>query len=123
MGIEGRVGQATGAVPPSTWQGGTSRFNSQENDHEKQCEREDLVLIGRGRACILSGMAVPQAWAQAAKTDSAAKADPAAVYPTAIFPFQERGSGAAGMGEKVSDILFAMLSRQPATPTRSTVRT
>lgn len=30
--------------------------------------------------------------------------------PTAIFPFEERGGGAAGMGAKVGDILFAELS-------------
>jgi TolB-like protein len=57
---------------------------------------------------LLCGFAVPQASAQAP-----AKSEPAAVYPTAIFPFQERGSGATGMGEKISDILFASLSASP----------
>ena len=32
------------------------------------------------------------------------------MYPTAIFPFSERGSGVKGYGSKVSDILFAQLS-------------
>lgn len=36
-----------------------------------------------------------------------------AVYPTAIFPFQERGFGATGSGQKVSDILFASLVVNP----------
>ena len=33
-----------------------------------------------------------------------------AVYPAAIFPFEERGSGARDLGAKVSDILFAALA-------------
>lgn len=36
------------------------------------------------------------------------------VYPVAILPFQERGSGVKGYGEKVSDLLFAALARSPA---------
>jgi hypothetical protein len=35
------------------------------------------------------------------------------VYPAAIFPFAERGSGTTGMGQKVSDILFASLVVDP----------
>ncbi len=35
------------------------------------------------------------------------------VYPTAILPFSERGSGVKGYGEKVSDILFASLVANP----------
>lgn len=35
------------------------------------------------------------------------------VYPAAIFPFEERGSGVRGMGEKVSDILFSSLVVDP----------
>lgn len=35
------------------------------------------------------------------------------VYPAAIFPFQERGAGAKGYGEKVSDILFGELVASP----------
>ena len=35
------------------------------------------------------------------------------VYPSAIFPFQERGKGVAGYGDKVSDLLFATLSANP----------
>ncbi len=31
------------------------------------------------------------------------------VHPLAIFPFQERGTGVQGYGEKVSDLLFASL--------------
>jgi TolB-like protein len=36
-----------------------------------------------------------------------------AVYPTAIFPFAERGTGVKGAGAKVSDILFASLVANP----------
>ena len=36
-----------------------------------------------------------------------------AVYPTAIFPFQERGRGIDGYGEQVSDLLFASLVVNP----------
>lgn len=35
------------------------------------------------------------------------------MYPTAIFPFAERGSGVKGYGSKVSDILFAQLVVSP----------
>jgi TolB-like protein len=35
------------------------------------------------------------------------------VYPTAVLPFQERGSGMKGMGDKVADILFAQLVVNP----------
>lgn len=37
----------------------------------------------------------------------------AVVYPTAVFPFAERGAGVKGQGEKVSDILFASLAANP----------
>ena len=37
----------------------------------------------------------------------------AEVYPTAIFPFAERGAGVKGYGKKVSDILFARLVADP----------
>jgi TolB-like protein len=35
------------------------------------------------------------------------------VYPTAILPFSERGSGAKDMGAKVTDLLFAKLATKP----------
>ncbi len=38
---------------------------------------------------------------------------PPAVYPAAIFPFQEQGSGVRGYGEKISGILFASLAANP----------
>lgn len=40
-------------------------------------------------------------------------ADAPAVYPAAIFPFAERGSGVKGYGNKISDILFASLVVDP----------
>ena len=36
-----------------------------------------------------------------------------AVYPTAIFPFEERGAGAKDLGAKVADILFAKMVANP----------
>jgi len=35
------------------------------------------------------------------------------IYPTAVFPFAERGAGVEGYGKKVSDILFARLVADP----------
>jgi TolB-like protein len=35
------------------------------------------------------------------------------VYPTALFPFEERGTGAKEYGAKVSDIVFATLAARP----------
>jgi len=35
------------------------------------------------------------------------------VFPTAILSFQERGSGAKGMGQQLSDVLFATLVADP----------
>jgi len=40
-------------------------------------------------------------------------ADLPAIYPTAIFAFEERGSGVKDYGAKVSDILFAKLVANP----------
>lgn len=40
-------------------------------------------------------------------------ADMPAVYPTAIFAFEERGAGVKDYGAKVSDILFAKLVTNP----------
>lgn len=35
------------------------------------------------------------------------------IYPVAILPFQERGSGVSGYGDKVADVLFATLVVDP----------
>jgi len=43
----------------------------------------------------------------------AAGARAGSVHPTAIFPFEERGSGAKGAGNKAADILFAQLVADP----------
>lgn len=40
-------------------------------------------------------------------------ADAPAVYPAAIFAFEERGAGVKDYGQKVSDILFAQLAANP----------
>lgn len=39
-----------------------------------------------------------------------AQTENATIYPTAILPFQERGSGVKGFGNKISDLLFARLA-------------
>jgi len=41
---------------------------------------------------------------------SSANAQDYTVYPTAIFPFKEKGASLKGYGEKVSNVLFATLS-------------
>lgn len=43
----------------------------------------------------------------------AAPKEEAAVYPTAIFAFEERGAGVKDYGAKVADILFAKLAVNP----------
>ena len=58
--------------------------------------------------CLVAGLAIgivgtPQVQAQ----------DGLAVYPTAIFPFHERGEGVKGYGNTASDILFASLVANP----------
>jgi TolB-like protein len=45
---------------------------------------------------------------------AAAAEKAAAVYPAAIFPFQERGAGVKDYGAKVADILFASLAANPS---------
>lgn len=40
-------------------------------------------------------------------------AEAPSVYPAAIFPFEERGSGVREYGQKISDILFATLVSNP----------
>jgi TolB-like protein len=52
---------------------------------------------------------VVAALASLAARPAVAKAPPK-VYPLAILPFQERGSGVEGYGGKVADILFAALA-------------
>lgn len=53
-------------------------------------------------------------WAAAGLGSVAAiAADAPAVYPTAIFAFEERGAGVKEYGQKVSDILFAQLVVNP----------
>ena len=44
---------------------------------------------------------------------SVALAGEAVIYPSALLPFQERGAGARGYGEKVADLLFAALVVRP----------
>lgn len=44
---------------------------------------------------------------------AAARDKPPAVYPTALLPFQERGSDVAEYGGKITDLLFARLAADP----------
>jgi TolB-like protein len=48
-----------------------------------------------------------------AVTSNAQEKKVPAIYPAAIFAFEERGGGVKGYGEKVSDILFASLAANP----------
>jgi serine/threonine protein kinase len=43
----------------------------------------------------------------------AAAPDAVAIYPTAVFSFEERGSGVSGYGGKISDFLLAELAGRP----------
>jgi len=64
---------------------------------------------------LMAAMLVAGLAASAAEAKPKAQADkPAAVYPTAIFAFQERGSGVKDYGAKATDILFASLAANPA---------
>lgn len=65
------------------------------------CHRTGLwLLIG----IVAAGMARPS---------SAAKPDGEEVYPLAVLGFEERGEGIDGMGQQVSDLLFAELAVRP----------
>jgi TolB-like protein len=61
---------------------------------------------------VVAALVVAALACSPAASQAAAK-DPPKVYPLAIFPFQERGSGVEGYGAKVSDILFATLVANP----------
>ena len=50
---------------------------------------------------------------QAADAPKGEAGNAPAVYPTAIFPFEERGAGVKDYGAKVADILFAKLVAKP----------
>ncbi len=64
---------------------------------------------------VMAAMLMVGLAASAAEEMPKAPADkPAAVYPTAIFAFQERGSGVKDYGAKAADILFASLAANPA---------
>lgn len=58
--------------------------------------------------CLIASLTVGSAWVTPAEAQ-----DGLAVYPTAIFPFHERGEGVKGYGNTASDILFASLVVNP----------
>lgn len=58
-------------------------------------------------AALVACLAAPLAAADAAKRQATA------VYPAAVFPFQERGEEAKGLGGKVTDLLVANLIARP----------
>ena len=67
------------------------------------------------RICILlallaTGLLPMQATVRSQGED---KEKPAAIYPTALFTFEERGAGVKEFGAKVTDILFAKLAARP----------
>jgi len=65
-------------------------------------------------AAMIAAATIAMSAAQESETaPSAAAVGSGTIYPTAIFPFQERGSGVKGHGDKVSDILFAQLVADP----------
>ena len=57
--------------------------------------------------------AVRAADAPKAKEEAKAESKALTIYPTAIFPFEERGAGAKDLGAKVADILFAKMVVNP----------
>lgn len=74
--------------------------------------------------CRIAAVAMAGSWMTSAQAQETAPAGPAAdapmaapavaaVYPTAILPFHERGAGVAGLGNTASDILFASLVANP----------
>ncbi|MFA5205124.1 MAG: CsgG/HfaB family protein [Lentisphaeria bacterium] len=81
-------------------------------------QKHRVVSVGLS-GLLMAGLALPAALA----AEPAAATAPAVVvaippldlvaYPVAILPFEERGSGAAGMAGKVGDILFAKLVTEP----------
>ncbi|MBU1692359.1 MAG: CsgG/HfaB family protein [Verrucomicrobia bacterium] len=64
----------------------------------------------KAMCCWIVGLAL---WGGLASSVVFAQEKAPAVYPTAILPFQERGAGVKGYGEKVSDLLFAALTVNP----------
>lgn len=58
--------------------------------------------------CLIASLLMGPAWMLSAQAQ-----DGLAVYPTAIFPFHERGEGVKGYGNAASDILFAALVANP----------
>jgi TolB-like protein len=62
----------------------------------------------RTMLCVLTGMML-----SAGRMAQAEEAAAPTIYPTAVFAFEERGSGMAGYGKKVGDVLFASLAVNP----------
>jgi len=60
-------------------------------------------------ALVVLGLSAMQATVRSQGEDKD-KEKPAAVYPTALFTFEERGAGVKEFGAKVTDILFAKLA-------------
>ncbi|MCG2661071.1 MAG: CsgG/HfaB family protein [Kiritimatiellae bacterium] len=72
--------------------------------------KQRTELVGVVMAVLMTGIMASGAEEQPkAQTDKTT-----AVYPTAIFAFQERGSGVKDYGAKAADILFASLAANPA---------
>jgi TolB-like protein len=63
---------------------------------------------------VMAGLMVGAAAGAAEEKAGPPPGQPAAVYPAAILPFQERGAGVKDYGAKVADILFASLAPNPS---------
>jgi curli biogenesis system outer membrane secretion channel CsgG len=63
------------------------------------------------RACICAGWAVVSL--AACPLSAHAAGEPKPVYPIAVFSFQERGPDTKGLGQQVTDLLFANLAADP----------
>jgi TolB-like protein len=63
---------------------------------------------------VVCGLLLGQAnWSVAQDKDKEKDKAPPAVYPAALFPFEERGAGVKDYGAKVVDLLFAKLAAAP----------
>lgn len=71
--------------------------------------KQRVKFIGLATTLAMTGM-LASAAPEPVKADAGKST---MVYPTAIFTFQERGSGAKDYGVKVADILFASLAANP----------
>ncbi len=73
----------------------------------------ELLVFGVAFAMTMPVVAGEEQGVQDVAEEEAQAEEVPAVYPAAIFAFEERGSGVRGYGRKVSDLLFASLIVDP----------